>query len=336
MAEYAFDWQAGIDELFFDEPPGMSFTASPGRMALIAAAMFVMRGLALLLMILRQYIQLVQWLALISGVIALLPIVGYMFGDPLFPRIGHSSGISAHAALGLLVLSVGILLATADRGFMARLQSKLKIISLTLSLGLLMVSVGAILHKNHQSRQAADQLQQTYQQLNLLNSLQSDLFELKAANYGRNHANAVYPSESPRLLHKFILDKLNQLLLLNPTSMQQLGIYASLLNRLFPSEDETITQETDDLLNNLITILREIEVQDVALLGSKKQAAELKYATLNAVMFFTLALGFGILIFAVNAMRREIGRREKAEQFEKSRSQVLGSYLLIKPAYPRC
>jgi hypothetical protein len=90
LAEYGFDWNAGIDQLFFNEPQGMSFTASPGRMAVIAALMYLLQGVSLLLMVLRRNHVMIQVLALISGLIALLPIGGYLFGNLLFPKIGHS------------------------------------------------------------------------------------------------------------------------------------------------------------------------------------------------------------------------------------------------------
>ncbi|MDP3876402.1 MAG: CHASE3 domain-containing protein [Methylobacter sp.] len=273
LAEYAFDWDVGIDQLFFNEPPGMSFTASPGRMAIIAAAMFMMRGFALLLMILRRYDLFVQWFALLSGIIALLPIGGYMFGDPLFPHIGQSSGIAPHAALGLLVLSIGILLATANRGFMLQLQPKMKIISSMLSFTLLIVSIVALLHNNQESRSATSQLQQIYHYLNLLESLQSDLFEHKAINRSYLLTGKKSLTESGSQIQTNIFKKLRQLQqqTLGQTSLQQrLNSLSSTLTLLFISTDRLIEfqqqgtysaaalvekSDTDHLHNDVIKVL---------------------------------------------------------------------------------
>ena len=317
LLEYAFDWNAGIDRLFFDEPPGLSFTASPGRMAIVAAALFVARGTALLLMVMRRYDLFVQWLSLLSGAIALLPILGYMFGDPLFPRIGYSSGISAHAALGLLVLSIGILLATVDRGFMLRLRPKLKTIGLVLSVVLLMLSITAILYNNHESRKATSRLLQTYQRLNLLERLQSDWFAYLASRGGNQ-------TESSNQLHLNILVKLQQLQALDAVSAQSnLDRRSSLLTAFLASSEGRGASELGSLHHQVLTILQETGTVELALLENQKKAGELKQATLQAVMFFTLTLAFGILVFVINAMLREIYLREKAQRYEHSRSQVL-------------
>lgn len=49
LSQYVFGWNAGVDELLFDDRTGAVGTSHPGRMAPNAALAFVLCGAALLL-----------------------------------------------------------------------------------------------------------------------------------------------------------------------------------------------------------------------------------------------------------------------------------------------
>ena len=69
----------GIDQLLFHEPPGALATMSPNRMGPPASMSCMLSGLALLLLDVttKRERAPAQWLGLIVGMIALLPIIGY-------------------------------------------------------------------------------------------------------------------------------------------------------------------------------------------------------------------------------------------------------------------
>src|SRR5689334_8821787 len=50
LAEHLFGWDLRIDQLLFHEPPGASATVSPNRMGPPATLMFILGGVALLLL----------------------------------------------------------------------------------------------------------------------------------------------------------------------------------------------------------------------------------------------------------------------------------------------
>ena len=118
LSQDVFGWHLGIDQLLFREPEGTSFTAHPGRMSWLTALDFALLGSALLLLDLRRAALAVQGLAMVAGLAALLSIGRYLVGEPGF-LAGTATPVALHTALGFLMLAMGVMAATADRGFLA-------------------------------------------------------------------------------------------------------------------------------------------------------------------------------------------------------------------------
>lgn len=343
LAEYGFDWNSSIDQLFFTEPQGMSFTASPGRMAVIAAVMYLLQGVSLLLMVQSRYHAAIQVLALISGLIALLPIGGYMFGNLLFPKIGHSSGIAAHAALGLLAMSIGILLATSNRGFIAAFQPRMRVINTVLSLAILVISIIAMLHSIDQSRKASDSVDEAYLLLKREEKIKAALFEHKAINRSYLLTDNESLVEQQFKLRKTIFDGLKELKTIvtgNPLQEQRLDLLEPMFKSLFVLADQLVKArreggvfgavglvsygEADRLHSAIIAKLDEIDAAEQRLLDERKKMAELKTSIAKVTLATTLLIGIALLWDIFKALRREISQREQAEREEKARSYVLG------------
>ncbi len=115
LAERAFGWDLGIDELFLRDPwplPGVA----PGRPAAAITMAVAMLACALLLAGRGLAYTVAQALAIAAGSIGGLALIGYIFGAQAlyafqsYPQVGPSS------ALALLLLAIGTLAAMPDRG----------------------------------------------------------------------------------------------------------------------------------------------------------------------------------------------------------------------------
>jgi PAS domain S-box-containing protein len=120
LVEYAGGWDFGIDNLIFAEPPGAIHTSQPGRMAPTTAFSFLLSGLALVLLDARGPTQPrpAQFLILPPLVIALLAVIGYLYGAWQLIGLAPHTPMALNTALGFFILSVGVLLARPDAGWM--------------------------------------------------------------------------------------------------------------------------------------------------------------------------------------------------------------------------
>lgn len=117
LGEYTFGLDFGIDQLIFKDLQ-TSASSFPGRMSFATAINFTLLGMALLAIDTetRQKIRPAQFLALIAGTIAFIALVGYLFGVESLYSLGPYSSMALHTALGLALLSIGILCARPRRG----------------------------------------------------------------------------------------------------------------------------------------------------------------------------------------------------------------------------
>lgn len=110
-----------IDELFFTEAPGSPATASPGRMGPPGALSFALAGLALLFQGLSRHRarRSAELIALLIGVIALVPLIGYAYGIKPLYGLSTYTGIALNTASALAIMALAILLARPREGLMA-------------------------------------------------------------------------------------------------------------------------------------------------------------------------------------------------------------------------
>lgn len=116
LLEYALHGDLGIDQLLFRD---WTSTTYPGRMAHITAVNFCLSGLSLLLLATRRRTTLSQVLSLLTGMSALLAIIGYLYGVPLLYGSTKYTSMALHTGIGFLVLSAASLHARPSDGVMA-------------------------------------------------------------------------------------------------------------------------------------------------------------------------------------------------------------------------
>ena len=127
LSEYSFGWNLGIDQLLFQDVAPSAATPYPGRMGVNTALNFGLTGTAILLLSHpARYSGLAQLLGFMSGLIALLALIGHLFGVNLFQKVVLiSTTMAVHTAIAFALLSGIILLLHPQQGFMRSLTSPL-------------------------------------------------------------------------------------------------------------------------------------------------------------------------------------------------------------------
>ncbi len=120
LIEYIFNLNLGIDQLLFKTLLDPLGDAAPGRMAVHTAFNFFLLGFTLLLLSRRHRHYLpTQFFASVVFLIALLGLLGYLFGNAVFYRIGSPTSMAVHTSVAFLLLSLAILLARPNTGAIA-------------------------------------------------------------------------------------------------------------------------------------------------------------------------------------------------------------------------
>ncbi|MBW4621406.1 MAG: PAS domain-containing protein [Cyanosarcina radialis HA8281-LM2] len=125
LSQYLLGWNLGIDKLLVRGAPEEVY---PGRMGGTTAINFILSGAALWLIGQKNHHRhdIAQVLTLAIALFSLLALMGYVYGvEAFYTGIVRGTRVALHTSLTFLVLSVGILLDRADRGFMAILTSNL-------------------------------------------------------------------------------------------------------------------------------------------------------------------------------------------------------------------
>ena len=120
ILEYALGFDFRIDQAFFRESIGASSTAMPGRMAVAAAASFVLLGWSLFFFRTRfgtRFGRIIQIPAVLAACIAIIGVAGYLYGAEGLKHIGPQF-IALHSALTFVIFSVGLVLGQPNAGFM--------------------------------------------------------------------------------------------------------------------------------------------------------------------------------------------------------------------------
>ena len=123
LVEYSLHLDLGIDQLLFNDLVQYPY---PGRMAHITALNFCLAGLSLLLLSLSEkQARWAQILSLLTGLSALLAIVGYAYGVPLLYGSIHYTSMALHTGVGFLLLSAATLHCRPSDGLMSVVSSPL-------------------------------------------------------------------------------------------------------------------------------------------------------------------------------------------------------------------
>lgn len=121
--EYAYGWNLGIDLLLFRDQMISAPWRSPGRIAANSTAALLLMSLALFSVShdIRKRDWRSQMFVSAGMLIAVLALLGYVFGVRDLYAMSPSSGMAVITVVAFLILGVGILFSQRERGFTALL-----------------------------------------------------------------------------------------------------------------------------------------------------------------------------------------------------------------------
>ncbi len=110
LAEYAFHWDVGIDQLWFKDLAS-SAAAAPGRPAVVTAIMVTLLGAALLCAGRPALAREKTVAAVIASVLAWTTLNGYVFSPKALNEVSLFSSVALHTAFIMFLLGLGVLAA---------------------------------------------------------------------------------------------------------------------------------------------------------------------------------------------------------------------------------
>ena len=121
LLEYASGWNLGINQLLFTDPRGGAQAVSPGRPAPNTASTLLLIGLALVLLDVetRRGHRPAQYLIVLEGIVALVALVGYLYGASSFYAPSPAANpMSLPAAVAGVVAFIGLGVARPGPGLL--------------------------------------------------------------------------------------------------------------------------------------------------------------------------------------------------------------------------
>ena len=126
LAERVFEWDAGIDTLFFHDTLARLPYQPIGRMATNSAATFTLVGAALFLLDgqSRRVRQIAHWFSTLGIGIAMLALIGHLYGATALFKMDAAAAMAVSTACAFFTISVGILSARPNASWAGRIVSR--------------------------------------------------------------------------------------------------------------------------------------------------------------------------------------------------------------------
>jgi PAS domain S-box-containing protein len=120
LAEYAFGWRLGIDDLFTRHSAAPGLPGPPGRPSPIAALNFVLAGIALLVLDSGGgwRARPAELLALSIGLLTFISLQGYVFGEASLQHVPAFSTVGLHTTVAFLAVSTALFVIRPTVGLM--------------------------------------------------------------------------------------------------------------------------------------------------------------------------------------------------------------------------
>ena len=124
LLEFIFNFNAGIDEIFFMDDTIIIGNGRQGRMAPGTAICFILFGISLIFSKVNSFSQSIfQCLNLCAGTIALFAIICYLFGVKQLTGVSENTAMALHTSLALFLMMPASLFLQPDKGIMKLITS---------------------------------------------------------------------------------------------------------------------------------------------------------------------------------------------------------------------
>ena len=117
IIEQLFNVNLSIDELIFKDPFTNAKLEAPGRTSLLTSISMLFVAVSMFFFSYRRF-QIAQLLACGVFVTIYISLMGHLFHINGFYSLGRYSGVAFHTALAIVLLSVGIIIASPQKGWM--------------------------------------------------------------------------------------------------------------------------------------------------------------------------------------------------------------------------
>lgn len=257
LAQYIFGRDLGIDQFLLHQPINDPFTQHPGRMSMLSSINFILVSVAIILLYSQRgaYYP-VQILAIVALILSLMNFIAYLYGLEAITRF---TPMSIPAMFGFLLLTMGILTATVNHGYLARLKSQLQSLLFFSVIFLLVILGCASLYNIHRMLQKNEQIALSHEILRNMEIIKNDLsaYSMNVRGYIITGNETFLSSLANTRDHFFeesnIIDKLDKNIAKQTTS--ELHELARLIKSRIQLADQTVTmakaQRFDEIKNML-------------------------------------------------------------------------------------
>lgn len=119
LLEYIFGVDLSIDQFILRDTAAPTALLTPGRMAPITAISMLLLGFSLMTLSWKRWPFFTQSLAIIVLAIALLALLGYLYGVTSLYGVFAFSSVALHTAVGLMLATTAVLAARPNEGLIA-------------------------------------------------------------------------------------------------------------------------------------------------------------------------------------------------------------------------
>lgn len=332
LSESHFGWDAGIDQLLFAEPEGKARTVHSGRMAAIMAINFIFIGSALLFLQARLWIA-AQTISLLMTLVALIPLVGYMFGNLDLTKIGDTAPIAATAVLTSLILSSSILATTQNHGFIAWLLNRSKKVRILFPLLLLIFTIIASIYNSVQQNKASKRVAHTYQVIDGINFFSASLHDLLYHNMNfliTGDNRHLEERTKIQILMTTIKSDVRTLTQDNPQQQERLKVLHELVVKRIRFADHLVQVRREKgydaaaaivssgvgiaALEEIEKKLSELKSTEQALLNKQQSIAQIVKSSSIFTLGILLISNTMLILWLFRASQLEIAKRKRAEE----------------------
>lgn len=321
----------GIDEMLHADDVDALFTAHPGRMSILTSVDFLAMGVSLLMLCHGKRVAVAQGISIATLVVAIIPLMGYLFGHHSFPTFGAFTAMAPLTGIGFIALSAGVLVMTKEHGVLARLREYLQSVTFYVAMLLLALCGVATYVDTVRLIESNDLLNKSEELHQSIETIGEDLDVATAAFRGlllsgNRQFETELDASIDELSHSLAtLKKLAADHSVLQASMQQLDELLKRRVEYFERNVQLISESqgnekpdidimrSEDIGRQIHTVLQDMHVIDDSLREQKRSDSRARVRSVFVALAFTAVFGLMMLFLVFAGLRREVAMRRNSE-----------------------